>query len=30
LPVSGTVSGKIYINPFSRSGGSCNSPVSFL
>ena len=30
LPVSGTLANKIYINPFSRSGVSCNSPGTFL
>ncbi len=30
LPVSGTASGKIYINGFTRGGVSCNSPVSLL
>jgi hypothetical protein len=27
LPVSGTLSGKIYINAFTRSGVSCNTPL---
>lgn len=30
LPVSGTLANKIYVNPFSRAGLSCNSPASFL
>jgi hypothetical protein len=30
LPVTGTLANKIYINPFTRSGVSCNSPLSGL
>ena len=30
LPVSGTLANKIYVNPFSRGGVSCNTPGSFL